>query len=335
MQTVGRNDPCPCGSGRKFKHCCERAGRKEPDGPKPDWLAALKLQISDSDFADPEELQEEVDQFFERRNRAPVSEFQGLSSEQMEGVLHLPFDSPRVVEFTDRLASPPDAPFIRLFGMMAEAIITDGLKPTATGSLPRQICKDIARLHWNEETFPYERLFGSVNKEMDFFDLHIVRLVSELAGFVRKYKGRFILGRDCRTRLESGGQAALYPTLLKVYATKFNWGYRDGYAEIGFIQRSFLFSLFLLTKYGHEWRPHMFYEDQFLRAFPAVLNDVPEERYTTPERTVRSCYTLRTLLNFAGFLGLADIEDLGYRDHNHQYRIRSTPLLAEALTFHV
>jgi peptidoglycan hydrolase CwlO-like protein len=20
--TVGRNDPCPCGSGRKYKHCC-------------------------------------------------------------------------------------------------------------------------------------------------------------------------------------------------------------------------------------------------------------------------------------------------------------------------
>ena len=24
MTTVGRNDPCPCGSGRKFKHCCLR-----------------------------------------------------------------------------------------------------------------------------------------------------------------------------------------------------------------------------------------------------------------------------------------------------------------------
>jgi uncharacterized protein len=22
---VGRNDPCPCGSGKKFKHCCGRA----------------------------------------------------------------------------------------------------------------------------------------------------------------------------------------------------------------------------------------------------------------------------------------------------------------------
>ncbi|NUQ01453.1 MAG: SEC-C domain-containing protein, partial [Armatimonadetes bacterium] len=26
----GRNDPCPCGSGRKYKHCCGRpaAGRR-------------------------------------------------------------------------------------------------------------------------------------------------------------------------------------------------------------------------------------------------------------------------------------------------------------------
>jgi len=23
-EKVGRNQPCPCGSGRKFKHCCER-----------------------------------------------------------------------------------------------------------------------------------------------------------------------------------------------------------------------------------------------------------------------------------------------------------------------
>lgn len=22
MSKAGRNDPCPCGSGKKFKHCC-------------------------------------------------------------------------------------------------------------------------------------------------------------------------------------------------------------------------------------------------------------------------------------------------------------------------
>ncbi|MBI4549578.1 MAG: SEC-C domain-containing protein [Candidatus Omnitrophica bacterium] len=34
---VGRNDPCPCGSGKKFKKCCydkiER--KKEPKSPNP------------------------------------------------------------------------------------------------------------------------------------------------------------------------------------------------------------------------------------------------------------------------------------------------------------
>jgi hypothetical protein len=30
-QRVGRNDPCPCGSGRKHKHCCEgKAGKASP-----------------------------------------------------------------------------------------------------------------------------------------------------------------------------------------------------------------------------------------------------------------------------------------------------------------
>ena len=30
MKKIGRNDPCPCGSGKKFKKCCERKmlGRK-------------------------------------------------------------------------------------------------------------------------------------------------------------------------------------------------------------------------------------------------------------------------------------------------------------------
>jgi len=27
-QRVGRNDPCPCGSGKKYKHCCMRKDRQ-------------------------------------------------------------------------------------------------------------------------------------------------------------------------------------------------------------------------------------------------------------------------------------------------------------------
>lgn len=29
MNKVGRNDPCPCGSGKKFKKCCEALSGKK------------------------------------------------------------------------------------------------------------------------------------------------------------------------------------------------------------------------------------------------------------------------------------------------------------------
>jgi hypothetical protein len=37
---IGRNDPCPCGSGRKYKNCCERKARRMPVG---NWLAVAAL----------------------------------------------------------------------------------------------------------------------------------------------------------------------------------------------------------------------------------------------------------------------------------------------------
>jgi len=32
MEKVGRNDPCPCGSRKKFKKCCEEKQVKRPIG---------------------------------------------------------------------------------------------------------------------------------------------------------------------------------------------------------------------------------------------------------------------------------------------------------------
>jgi hypothetical protein len=32
--TIGRNDPCPCGSGKKFKKCCLNKIHFIFDGPK-------------------------------------------------------------------------------------------------------------------------------------------------------------------------------------------------------------------------------------------------------------------------------------------------------------
>jgi tetratricopeptide (TPR) repeat protein len=38
MAKIGRNDPCPCGSGKKYKRCClavDRAAMQRPPDPEP------------------------------------------------------------------------------------------------------------------------------------------------------------------------------------------------------------------------------------------------------------------------------------------------------------
>jgi len=58
MQKVGRNDPCPCGSGQKFKKCCE---------PKMSQRKKIEAKVLSTE-ASPEPLQqaEKITGFFKR-----------------------------------------------------------------------------------------------------------------------------------------------------------------------------------------------------------------------------------------------------------------------------
>jgi hypothetical protein len=270
-----------------------------------------------------------------QRNQAPMDDFHGLSPEQMHRILHFPFDSPNLVTYAAVIAGELKAPILTLFQLLAEAIGERGLKQTATGNLPRNVCREAASVYWGDEAIRKDGRFVHINREEDFSHLHVTRLVAGLSGLIRKSRGRFILGRECRRSLAEHRLAGIYPRLLRSYVRDFNWAYRDGFPELGFLQRSFLFTPFLLNLYGGEWLPEVFYEDAFLRAFPGVLSEVAPMPYSTPERTVRSCYTWRVLLNFAAFFGLAEVESTGEARHDRQFRVKKCPLLAEAVRFHI
>jgi len=334
---VGRNDPCPCGSGKKYKKCCLAREATGPlNDPAADVSAGLRQVLEGREFGSLEEARAFAEGFMRQRNRAPSDDFHGLSPEQMHSILYRPFDSPQLVRFPEQLDTTPGAPILTLFKLLADAIGEQGLKPTAKGNLPRQFCREAALTFMGEKEHAQYTRYGNINKEEDFFDLHVTRLVAEMAGLVRKYKGRFILSRDCRRLLSEAGFPAVYPRLLRAYNKKFNWGYRDGYPEIHLIQQSFLFFLYLLSRYGGEWRSSVFYEDCFLQAFPMVLAELESHPVFTPEQEVRSCYTLRTLVHFAGFLGLAAVEEGETENpYIYNYRVRKLPLLDQAVIFHL
>lgn len=334
MEKVGRNDPCPCGSGLKYKKCC--LGNKETvhagaGGVSAELLESLKGRT----FGSLKEANAFVGWQVAQQSRQARAEFEGLSPQQMSQILYSPFDSPQLVTFTTLLEETSDSPVARLFMMLTEAIGETGMKPTATGNLPRNFCREAALAFHGEEGYREVTRFGGINTEPDFPELHVTRLVAELAGLVRKYGGKFILSKSCRHLLATDGMLAFYPILFEAFVRRYEWGYQDRYPEFPFIQTSFLYTLLLLTRYGDEWRPDSFYIERYLRTFPMLLQEAPDIGYQTREQFIGRCYSLRMLQRFAEFLGLVEIERIGNRLLPDEFKVRKLPLLERMVRFHI
>ncbi len=331
-EKVGRNDLCPCGSGKKYKKCClgqDERGTGDIQGIGRE----IEQAMEGHDFGSLAEMQAFVDELMQQRNAAPVDELQGLSPNEMHQLLYAPWSSPQLIAFPDPLDVDPDAPIVTLFGLLVEAIGESGLKPTATGNLPRNFCREAALRYMGEEGYAEHTKFGGINSEPDVHELHVTRLVAEMAGLIRKYKGRFVLTRECRSLLKNSGMAGVYPRLFRAYVQEYNWGYGDGYGEIPFIQQSFAFTLYLLQRYGETERPREFYEDAFLDAFPMLLEQVASRPHLSAEKRIRSAYLVRALGGFAHFLGLARVQRTSEELLNAEYRVLALPLLRHAIRF--
>ena len=325
---TGRNDPCPCGSGKKYKHCCLSPASVVND--------ELKGLLAEQEFDSIDDVQAVADQFMQQKNQLPQDDFQGLSPEQVHRMLHFPFDTPEFFTFPETLSSAPEAPILHLVQEITAAIDEKGLKATAKGNLPLKLCK-LAKVDYQkfkpEGDYLYRR---NISSEEDFDDLHTARIILELSGLLRKTKGRFFLTKKYQQMIKKSGLTGLYPLLLKTYCRKFNWGFRDGYEEIPFIQHSFLFTMYLLKLHGDDWKLFFIYEDYFLQAFPMVINEVESEPYRSAEDGVRACYSIRTLDRFLHFMGLTSIEKIpGDKPFKREYRIRKLPLLDEVVRFSI
>jgi hypothetical protein len=333
---VGRNDPCPCGSGKKYKKCCLG---KEIE-PLPNRATQLGLELREAlagqEFGSLGEAQEFLDRITELRNKTPLEDFQGLSPEQMQKLLDSPFESPELIEFPAMLDAEPSAPILTLFTLLIDAIGEDGLKATAKGNLPRTFCREAAREHWGVEEYRRRTELGEIYKEDDFPDLQAARYAADFAGLVRLRSAHFRLTDKCKRILSRHGTAGIYPLLLRGYTSRLNWAYRDNYPDLDLIQYSFAYTLFLLTRFGATMRSNGEYESWFLRAFPQLLEEVDADwSYRTEGELVADCYTLRALVRFAKFLGLAQVEPVSDSIFEREYRVRKLPLLDQAVRFNL
>ncbi len=299
-----------------------------------DINAALREALGTQQFNSLEDAQAFITRFTQARNQAPLDEFHGLSPEDMFHVLHHPFDAPNVVTWAEHLDDVPQAPILSLFLTLATQLRANSAKATAKGNLPREVCRSVAHTVLGDDRYKELTKCAGINREEDYFDLHVTRLVAQSAGLIRKHKGCFVLTRECQSLLDSDNQSEMYLRLLRAFTQKYNWGYGDGYPPITLIQQSFLYTLYLLSRFSGAVRPTTFYAEQFVRAFPAVLHEVPKTTYATAEDTLAHCYTLRALERFATFFGLFTDTRIGI-GIERTYEVAKLPLLDAVVRFRV
>ncbi|HEX7004323.1 MAG TPA: SEC-C metal-binding domain-containing protein [Trueperaceae bacterium] len=332
---IGRNEPCPCGSGKKYKKCCLGKEIEPVPNRAREFNEEIAHIMDGREFQSIDEAQELLDRLTEMRNHAPLEDFQGLSPEQMMRMLHFPFESPEVLSFGEVLDHEVEAPILELVRVILEAVGEDGLKATAKGNLPRALCREAAERWTNTVEYRWWKEPGDIRKEEDFPELNAARITAELAGLLRRQKGKFYLTQRCKRSLAESGYREIYPLLLRSYATEFNWAYRDNYPDgLDLIQQSFAFTLYLLARRGSSARSNGDYESWFQRAYPDLLHQVDANySYRSAEELVADCYTLRALVRFAHFLGLARVEPVSDSQFEREYLVEKLPLLDECVRF--
>ena len=312
MGTSGRKEACPCGSGRTYQDCCYGDDVADAGGAGgiPSGRTRDAWEISDSGAS--RSMLKSTDEL-EASN--------GLSREHIHALLYEPFTSPGLITFNLEQTTFPDAAFFRLFTYLLQGVAAGDLKPTDQGNLPVKFVNDAASWFYGEKEYRERMRIFSFRSEMDFPVFHSVRLAAHLSGFIRKYRGSLRLTKSGSEVLEKGMNGRVFLKIFEDYATRFNWAYNDRYPDLPVVQQTFLFTLYLLMRYGNRLRPASFYEDMFVAAFPEELSNVPQVFLSSKEETLKRSYTLRALRRFAHFFGFIEFTE--------KQELQRTPFLCE------
>ena len=333
---ASRNDPCPCGSGKKYKKCCYLT---DLESNKPDNVASqisneIEQVMQDQDFASIDDANEFISKVMHERNTQGIDAFHGLSPEQMHNLISQPFTNNGVLALNEQaqlnITDFDNSKVMFLALSLISAIGDKGIKATATGNLPRNLCRSL-----NAECiqrFGAPKYEQSINKEMDFFNLHVVRILLELAKLVRVFKGKYILTAPMKKLLTKPEQmpAQLFTLLFNTYCRDFNWAYQGYDESFTFIQQSVGFSMYMLAKYGDSLTDSSWYEQQYLSAFPMLEDDIEVHPYLEESKDVQihRCYQHWFIVNFCEFFGLVKIKRSNNDHFDQQLELKTTALFS-------
>ncbi|GGD68392.1 YecA family protein [Lacimicrobium alkaliphilum] len=308
---TGRNDPCPCGSGKKYKRCCMDVISKQ-HAEVFDDIAQTVGMTPDLTL---DELNQVAQHKMAERNNRPVEDFCGLTPTQMENWLYAPFSELDGVNISvpGDLSTSPVMSYLAV--IIEQAILQGGwIKATTKGNLPAKLVKKAGELLpgfavAQFETEPSISEFTGSNEDK-FNALHYARVLAELAGIIYLKSGRFYVKKVAQKQYQLYGLGAFFLPMLESAVKQYNWGYLDSWPDDVDLRPFWLFMLWRLQTHGSVDK----LTDEVCRAFPTLLKQVPEDDYFSPQERLDALISSRFVVRFLQFWGFVTIDPKRYSD---------------------
>lgn len=309
MVMIGRNSPCPCGSGKKHKKCC--LGKDNvidmPAVPATRLPLHIKEYLQNTSFENFEDLQGKLTSIQSSHNAAPNEDFLGLSPDHIHRCLYQPYENTKdIVCFNSDISSEiiHTAPIVQAAHYLMTFLAEQGpVKATATGNLPRKLVRQTYEYLAN----PTEAEESNISSEANVPILGVLRGILTREKFISEIKGKFSV-TDCGAHIvENGFQYKEFMQLLKHYTMMFNWGFFDRHEELRIIQNSFLFLLYVLHKEGQESISCVELAKIYERAFPAIIKEIPQDEYSSKRVKLGRLLQVRFIKRFCIHFGFVDI----------------------------
>lgn len=336
MQKIGRNDPCPCGSGKKYKHCClGKNAQLDEESPAQQVMGEIREALNSREFDSLEEAQGFIDRFMKRKNRVPRLDFLGLSYEQVHRILHHPLEDLKdIIRFNHDLepGAFQDIPIVkRILFFLTRLKDLEPLRATAKGNLPLTFARELDDQFLNSS----RRFQFRIRSEEESISVNTLSHVLRMCGWLKKAKNYYSLTKKGRRLVAQGFTEAHFFTLFDVFTRKFNWAFQDRYPSFWIIQGGFAFSLYLLHRKARRFIEASDLGDYFIKAFPMTLSEAEGIRFLDPSDTVRSCFSLRFLEHFCEYFGLVDIRREKKAPYGFHLFVKKSALYDNYINFYV
>ncbi len=302
---TGRNEPCPCGSGKKYKHCCI-SNHEEP-------LADIMDEFEQIAITNPhlslEDLNTVIEHKIAERNKRPNADFCGLSATQMSNWLYAPFSQLELV----KIKVPADlsmSPIMCYLAIILDEASQQGgsFKLTQKGSLPLKLVRQAAALETQFAIAQYSIHISLSdfmgNTEDQFNALHYARVIADIAGLTYLKKGSLCVKKTVLKQYHASGLGAFFLPMLEAAIYHYNWAYLDGHESEVPINVCRVFMVWRLQVHASPARMI----NEVHAAFPHLEALCAGHRYNSPKEQLEQLIMLRFVERFLEYWGFVTVD---------------------------